>query len=89
MIALGPQFVLDTLDLQCVRLKDTGVVTIDINSVIMVLRMLGFQTSISEQSELTTWLANNNCIYRGPDAVDTHIILVDREKLLNALDNFK
>ena len=70
-------------------LIDTGVVTIDINSVIMVLRMLGFQTSISEQSELTTWLANNNCIYRGPDAVDTHIILVDREKLLNALDNFK
>ena len=44
---------------------------------------------MSEQSELITWLANCQCIYRGPDAVDTHIILVDREKLLRALDSFK
>ena len=70
-------------------MQGTKIVTVDINSLIMVLRMLGFQTSTAEQSELITWLANNQCIYRGPDAVDTHIILVDRDKLINALDNFK
>lgn len=48
MIALGPQFVWDTLDQQCIKMQGTKIVTVDINSLIMVLRMLGFQTSTAE-----------------------------------------
>ena len=61
----------------------------DINSVVVVLRMLGFICSQIDRAELRTWLLNNNCFTQGPDFLEKHVIFIDKDLLIGKLKELK
>lgn len=62
MVALGDAFLSQTIDRHSiVNHEDRTRQIIDLNSLTVVMRMLGYYTSLADQAELRTWLLNNGC----------------------------
>lgn len=59
---------------------------LDINSFIIVCRMLGFHCSPFDWEDTIIWLQNNNMIAHGPDSMQTHILLIDRLKFIEGIE---
>ena len=58
---------------------------IDINALIVLLRMLKFHCSYLDTYELRTWLFNHQCFAEGPNIQEKHVMLIYRDQLVRAL----
>ena len=90
MLAVGESFISQQIDREAiVNPADKSTTVIDINSLYVVLRMLGFYCSPADQGEMRTWLLEEGCYASGPDFWEQHVIFIDRVKLIAALKKYK
>lgn len=62
---------------------------LDVNSIIVVLRRLGFICSHLDILELRTFLLNHSCFTTGPHFQEKHVIFVDANAFFLLLTRFK
>jgi len=90
MVAVGERFIMQQIDRQAVVNPDDKTrQDVDINALVVILRMMGFYCSAADTSELRTWLLDNDCLSAGPDFIEQHMVFVDRARLINALKRYK
>ena len=69
--------------------EDKSSQVLDLNSLVVVMRMLGYHCSLADQAEMRTWLLNQGCFASGPSFLEKHVIFIDRGKLIAALKEHK
>lgn len=89
MLSMGENFMSQTLERHCIISATTKMKVIDINSILVVLRMLGFNSSQADRAELRTWLLNNRCFAEGPNFLEKHIIFIDSKRFVKAMKEYK
>ena len=74
MVSVGEKFIMQQFNRQAVQnTDDRERQDVDINAIVVILRMLGFQCSAADTSELRTWLLDNDCFAAGPDFIEQHV----------------
>ena len=68
MMAVGESFLIQTIEGQCItHIGDQfGKVMFELDSLIILMRMLGFLSSSGDKAEMKAWFMNKNCIIKGP-----------------------
>jgi hypothetical protein len=61
MVAVGEKFLIQAIEEQCIIHQDdpSGRLLFDMDSLIILMRMLGFISSSADRSEMKAWLMNN------------------------------
>ena len=67
MLAIGVSFIESMIEGQSVRLtSDVETVVVDFDQLIIQLRMLGYNCSAEDRTELAIWFRNQDLYSKGP-----------------------
>jgi hypothetical protein len=91
MLAVGENFLVQTIEGQCLtHMGDSsGKVMYDLDSLIILMRMLGFLSSSGDKAEMRAWFMNNKCIVKGPSYQNKSTIFLDKDKMIQQLKYLK
>lgn len=88
MLSVGEKFMIQTIEGQCITHQADGKIMFDLESLLILMRMLGFLSSQGDRAEMKAWFMNKGCVVKGP-SYSANAVYIDKEKMVEQIKLLK